>query len=78
MLDNFALVSHKSSGNIIIVSESLDQDQDRRFVRSDLVPKCLQMLSANERCSTCIIYVTVKTFGSLSSQLYTLLVTMLV
>ena len=31
----------------IIVSNSLDSDQARHFVRPDLSPSCLQKLSAN-------------------------------
>ena len=65
------MFSHKSSRKNIIETESLDQDQDRRLVRPDLVPKCLRMLPENERIKDGLV--TVKTFGLLSSRLYTLL-----
>ena len=35
--------------NTIRVSNSLDPDQARHFVGPDLGPKCLQMLSANNK-----------------------------
>ena len=39
----------KSFRNTIRVSNSLDPDQARRFVRPDLGPNCLQRLSADNR-----------------------------
>ena len=39
--------SKKSSRNTIRVSNSLDPDQARHFVRPDLGPNCLQRLSAD-------------------------------
>ena len=36
--------------NIIRVSNSLDPDQARHFVWPDLVPNCLQKLSAADTC----------------------------
>ena len=39
----------KSSINTIRVSNSLDPDQDRHFVGPDLVPNCLQRLSADDK-----------------------------
>ena len=35
--------------NFIIVSNSLDPDQDRHFVGPDLDPNCLQRLSADNK-----------------------------
>ena len=35
--------------NTIRVSNSSDPDQDRHFVGSDLGPKCLKMLSADDK-----------------------------
>ena len=37
-----------SNWNIIKVSNSLDPDQIRRFVRSDTSPNCLKKLSADD------------------------------
>ena len=40
--------SKNSFRNTIRVSNSLDPDQARRFVRPDLGPNCLQRLSADD------------------------------
>ena len=42
--------SKKSCSNTIRVSNSLDPDQARCFVGPDLGPKCLQRLSADDKC----------------------------
>ena len=39
--------------NTIRVSNSLDPDQDRYSVRTELGPNCLQRLSANEKVAAC-------------------------
>ena len=41
--------SKKSFRNTIRVSNSLDPDQARHFVRPDLGPNCLQRLSADDK-----------------------------
>ena len=43
------MLSKNSFRNTIRVSNSLDPDQDRRFVHPDLGLKCLQSLSADNR-----------------------------
>ena len=45
------LCSNHSFKNPIIVSNSLDLDQARRIVGPDLVPNCLQTLSADDTSS---------------------------
>ena len=41
--------SKNSSSNTIKVSNGLDQDQDRRYVGSDLGPNCLLSLSTDDK-----------------------------
>ena len=48
-VDFFYLFFKKKISGIPSVSNSLDQDQARRFVRPDLDPNCLQRLSADDK-----------------------------
>ena len=41
-------ILNNSFRNTVRVSNGLDPDQDRHFVRSDLGPNCLQRLSAED------------------------------